>query len=138
MIELTDQPIDTPKLLAHATHVEAGGLVVFIGNVRNYNSRLQKNVKRLEYEAYEPMAKKEIEKIIQQAHERWPIKAWAISHRTGTLFPGEAAVVLAVTTPHRKESFEACQYIIDTLKERVPIWKKEVFEDGETWVSAHP
>ncbi|MCU0420901.1 MAG: molybdenum cofactor biosynthesis protein MoaE [Cyclobacteriaceae bacterium] len=138
MIQLTPLPIDTAAILAQVTHVEAGGLVVFVGNVRNHNARLGKHVLRLEYEAYEAMALKEIERIVEEAHARWPIKAWAVCHRTGTVLPGEAAVVLAVTTPHRKESFEACQFIIDQLKARVPIWKKEVFDDGDEWVSAHP
>lgn len=138
MIQITAQPIDASALIARATHAEAGGLVVFVGNVRNYNARVGKQVLRLEYEAYDAMAVKEMEKIMAEAHAQWPIKAWALSHRTGTVHPGEAAVVLAVTTPHRQESFEACQFIMNQLKGRVPIWKKEVFADGDEWVSAHP
>jgi molybdopterin synthase catalytic subunit len=84
------------------------------------------------------MAISEINKIIEKAKGRWPILKVAISHRIGTLQIGDEAVVLAVSTPHRNESFEACQFIIDTLKQTVPIWKKEVFEGGEEWVSAHP
>src|SRR5690606_9977220 len=94
------------------------------------------NVVWLEYEAHESMAVSEIKKIIDEASQRWPLQGWAVAHRVGTLKPGEIAVAIAVSTPHRKHSFEACQFIIDTIKEKVPIWKKEVFEDGEEWVSA--
>ncbi len=136
MIEITVRPIDVPKIIQSAESGEAGALNVFIGTVRSKTSG--KNVVRLEYEAYEPMAKKEIEKIIDSASKRWSIKSWAVSHRVGTLIVGEVAVVVAISTAHRKESFEACQFIIDSLKQTVPIWKKEIFEDGEEWVSAHP
>jgi len=108
----------------------------FIGTVRN--STANKPVTKLEYEAYEPMAIAEIQKVINEAREKWKLTGWAVSHRMGTLLPGEIAVVVAVSTPHRKDSFEACQFIIDTLKKTVPIWKKEFFQDGDQWVSAHP
>ena len=91
---------------------------------------------KLEYEAYEPMAVSEIQKITDEATKRWELIGFAISHRIGTLKPGEVAVAIAVSTKHRQASFEACQYIIDTLKEKVPIFKKEVFEDGSEWISA--
>jgi len=136
MIEITATAIDVQKIIAAASHPEAGAVNTFIGTVRNNANT--KPVLRLEYEAYEPMAIAEIKKIIDQARDRWPIKAYAISHRTGTLLPGEVAVVAAIATPHRAQSFEACQYIIDTLKATVPIWKKEVFPDGEEWIAAHP
>jgi molybdopterin synthase catalytic subunit len=109
---------------------------VFIGTVRN--NAHGKNVLWLEYEAYESMAVSEIRKIIDEASHRWPLLGWAVSHRVGTLKPGEVSVVVAVSSPHRQQSFEACQYIIDTLKAKAPIFKKEIFEDGEEWVSAHP
>jgi len=136
MIEITDQPIDKNKIISAAESLEAGALNVFIGTVRAKTAN--KKVIRLEYECYEPMAVSEIEKIFEEASQRWPILKVAISHRIGILQLGDEAVVLAVSTPHRKESFEACQYIIDTLKQTVPIWKKEVYEGGEEWVSAHP
>ena len=84
------------------------------------------------------MAVKKMQEIADQAAARWPIQKVAIVHRKGSLQIGEAAVVIAVSTPHRKASFEACEFIIDTLKEVVPIWKKEIFEDGAVWVAAHP
>ncbi len=77
-------------------------------------------------------------KIAERASERWPVEKMAIHHRVGHLKVGEIAVVIVVATPHRKAAFEACEFAIDTLKETVPIWKKERFEDGDVWVAAHP
>lgn len=136
MIELTQQPIDITRIIAAASAQEAGAVNTFIGTVRN--STANKKVIKLEYEAYEPMAIAEIQKVINEACEKWKLTGWAVSHRMGTLLPGEVAVVVAISTPHRKDSFEACQFIIDTLKKTVPIWKKEFFQDGDQWVSAHP
>ena len=113
-----------------------GAIDVFIGTVRNRTAG--KPVERLFFETYERMALKEMEKIAAAAADRWPVEKMAIFHRSGWVEIGGIAVVIAVATPHRQAAFEACQYVIDTLKETVPIWKKEVFEDGETWVSAHP
>lgn len=115
---------------------EAGGIDVFIGTVRNKTKG--KNVKYLFYETYEKMALLEMEKIAKYATKKWKLKKVVIHHRKGKLEIGETAVVIAVSAPHRKEAFEACRYIIDTLKATVPIWKKEVFEDGEKWVSPNP
>ena len=93
---------------------------------------------RLEFEAYEPMALREMLKIAQQATVQSSVQKIALHHRTGILQIGEAAVVIAVSAPHRAAAFDACRYCIDTLKETVPIWKKEILEDGEVWVAAHP
>lgn len=136
MIKITEKPIDVQKVIDTASSLAAGAVDVFIGTVRN--NAHGKNVVWLEYEAYETMAIGEIRKIIDDASHQWPLLGWAVSHRVGTLKPGEVAVAVAVSAPHRRESFEACQYIIDRVKESVPIWKKEVFEDGEEWVSARP
>ena len=136
MIKITEKPIDVQKVIDTATSLGAGAVNVFIGTVRN--SAHGKNVLWLEYEAYETMAVAEIKKIIDDASHQWPLLGWAVSHRVGTLKPGEVSVVVALSSPHRKESFAACQYIIDTIKEKAPIWKKEVFEDGEEWISASP
>jgi len=136
MIEITEQPIDVTAAIQAAQSKGAGAVNVFIGTVRN--KTLDKQVKSLDYEAYDPMAKKEIQKIIDKAAEKWPILKAVVIHRKGHLEIGDAAVVIAVSTPHRKASFEACEHIIDTLKQTVPIWKKEIFEGGEEWVSAHP
>jgi molybdopterin synthase catalytic subunit len=136
MIKITDKQIDIQKVVDTASSLEAGAVDVFIGTVRNHANG--KNVVWLEYEAYETMAVAEIRKIVDEASARWHLCGWAVSHRVGTLRPGEVSVVVAVSTPHRKNSFEACQYIIDHLKAKAPIWKKEVFEDGEEWISARP
>ena len=136
MIKITEKPIDLQKVIDTVSSLGAGALNVFIGTVRNTANG--KNVVWLEYEIYESMAVAEIRKIIDEAANRWPLLGCAVSHRIGTLKPGEVSVAIAVSSPHRKDSFDACQYIIDTLKEKVPIWKKEIFEDGEEWVSAQP
>lgn len=136
MIKLTEKAIDVQKVIDTASSLNAGAVNVFIGTIRN--NAHGKNVLWLEYEAYESMAISEIKRIVDDAAHRWPLLGWGVSHRIGTLKPGEVSVVVAVSTPHRADSFEACQYIIDTIKQTVPIWKKEVFEDGETWVSARP
>jgi molybdopterin synthase catalytic subunit len=115
---------------------ESGGIDVFIGTVRNATKG--KPVLKLDFEAYEPMAINEMEKIAQQAFEKWPVQKVLIHHRTGTLQVGEVPVIIAVSAAHRDAAFDACRYIIDTLKQTVPIWKKEAFEDGEVWVAAHP
>jgi molybdopterin synthase catalytic subunit len=136
MIEITGQPIDVQKIMKAAAVPSAGAVNAFAGTVRNETNG--KKVTRLEYEAYEPMAVAEIKKIAEEATKQWGLCAWAVSHRIGTLYPGDIAVVVAVSAPHRKASFEACEYIIDTLKKNAPIWKHEFFEDGDHWVSAHP
>ncbi len=136
MIEITNNPIDIQYIIKSAESTDAGAVNVFIGTVRSKTG--QRKVIRLEYEAYEPMAVLEIKKIIKLAKDKWKLEGWAVSHRVGTLTIGDVAVVVAVSTAHRQESFEACQFIIDSLKQTVPIWKKEIFEGGEEWVSAHP
>ena len=113
-----------------------GGINVFIGTVRNVTKG--KKVIRLEFEAYEPMAISEMNKIAATVFNKWPVQKILIHHRTGVLLPGEVPVVIVVAAAHRDTAFTACRYIIDTLKQTVPIWKKEVFEDGEVWVAAHP
>jgi molybdopterin synthase catalytic subunit len=136
MIKITSNPIDVNKVIETASSLGAGAVNVFIGTVRDHAHN--KRVVWLEYEAYEAMAVAEIKKIIDFASTKWGLMGWAVAHRVGTLKPTEVAVVVAVSAKHRKETFEACQYIMDTIKEKVPIFKKEVFEDGEEWVSATP
>ncbi len=114
----------------------AGGIVSFVGTVRNQTNG--KKVIRLEFEAYEKMALSEMRKIAEEAIKNFDVFKIVIHHRTGVLQVGEIPVVIVVSAPHRKAAFEACQFAIDTLKETVPIWKKEIFENGEVWVSAHP
>ncbi len=135
-IQLLDKPLKPEDCQDFVTNDGAGGIVTFIGTVRNQTKG--KAVVKLEFEAYAPMAISELHKIAEQAKERWPVQRMTIHHRVGTLVVREIAVIIAVATPHRKAAFEACQFAIDTLKETVPIWKKEFFEDGAVWVSAHP
>ena len=135
-IQIYDTPIDVAKVESFVYDSDCGGVVSFIGTVRNATKG--KNVVRLEFESFKPMAIKELNKIADTIFEKWPVKKLSIHHRVGNLAIGEVAVVIAVSCPHRKNAFEACEFAIDTLKETVPIWKKEIFEDGEVWVSAHP
>ena len=135
-IKISKKSLDILACIDWIKSPTCGGIDVFIGTVRN-NTR-GKRVLRLEFEAYEKMALSEMEKIAEQAIERWSVEKILIHHAVGTLEVGEIPVVIAVATAHRAAAFEACRFVIDTLKETVPIWKKEVFEDGEVWVSATP
>lgn len=135
-IQLIQGSVNVNEVEAAVTSPEAGGTVVFIGTVRNQTK--SKKVLRLEFEAYEPMALKELQKIGNDIKEKWDALAISIHHGLGVLQIEEVAVAIAISCPHRKAAFEACAYAIDTLKETVPIWKKEYFEDGEIWVAAHP
>lgn len=132
LIQLTRNPLDRDALVAAVTHPSAGGIVVFEGVVRD-NAR-GKQVRYLEYDAYEEMAIAQIRTIIQEAQQRWGVDRVAVAHRFGRLEIGEASVIIVVASPHRAEAFDACRYIIDTLKTTVPIWKKEVATNGEEWV----
>ena len=136
LVQITDLPIKPDDVINLVKTDDAGAVNIFIGTVRN--STQNREVVKLEFEAYESMAIKELQKIADQVKARWPVNEIAIHHRVGELTIGDIPVVIAVSTPHRKEGFEACQFAIDTLKMAVPIWKKEIFADGEEWVSAHP
>ena len=135
-IEITAEPLMIQECINWVMLPESGGIDVFIGTVRNATKG--KKVLRLEFEAYEPMAISEINKITDQVFINWPVQKVLVHHRTGVLKVGEVPVIIAVSAAHRAAAFEACRYIIDTLKDTVPIWKKEMFEDGEVWVAAHP
>ena len=135
-IFITSDQLDTKACTEAVNYPGAGGVVVFVGTVRDATKG--KAVLHLEFEAYEKMALKEMQKIAEEATTRWGLHKMVIHHRTGLVPIGEEAVVIACSSVHRKEAFQACEYAIDTLKETVPIWKKEKFEDGEVWVSAHP
>jgi molybdopterin synthase catalytic subunit len=129
----TAEPLSEAGVTAAVADPEAGGLVVFSGVVRNETGG--RRVKFLEYEAHRPMAEAKMREIGEVVHARWPgVKTVAMVHRVGRLEIGEASVIIGVSAAHRAEAFEACRYAIDRLKEAVPIWKKEYFEDGEVWV----
>lgn len=135
-IKILDAPLDVQSCIEWALLPACGGSTVFIGTVRNETNG--KKVKQLQFEAYETMALKEMEKIALYVLNKWPVFKIAIHHRTGILQIGETAVVIVVSAAHRDAAFDACRYAIDTLKQTVPIWKKEFFDDGEVWVCAHP
>jgi molybdopterin synthase catalytic subunit len=135
-LEIHTEPLRIQSCIDWIMSPESGGIDVFIGTVRNATKG--KTVLKLEFEAYAQMAINEMKKIAQQASDKWPVQKVLIHHRTGVLQVGEIPVVIAVSAAHRDAAFDACRYIIDTLKQTVPIWKKEFFEDGEVWVAAHP
>lgn len=135
-ILLTTENLDLDFCRSYVAHDAAGGEVIFVGTVRNQTKG--KVVERLEFEAYEPMAISEMQKIAKAAAKRFGLFHAVIHHQLGVLQVGDIPVIIAVSAAHRAAAFEACQFCIDTLKETVPIWKKEIFEDGEVWVSATP
>ena len=133
-VELVERAIDVNALLERVKHPQAGGIVLFLGTVRD-NDR-GRHVKFLEYEAYQPMALKEMNRVVEEARRRWPLLGIAIVHRLGHLGVGDISVAIAVSSGHRKEALEAGRYAIDTLKQTVPIWKKEVWDSGEAWIGS--
>ncbi|MFL5318676.1 MAG: molybdopterin converting factor subunit 1 [Myxococcaceae bacterium] len=134
--QIVDRPVRVEEAIALVEGEAFGGLVSFQGNVRNETRG--RAVVRLEYEAYAPMAEAKLQEIAEEAKARWPLVRIAVLHRVGVLSPGETAVVIAVAAPHRKEAFRACEHVIDRLKQDVPIWKKEVYADGDVWVGLGP
>lgn len=136
MVALSNDPIDVASALSYLQSDQAGAVDLFLGVVRDNTQ--DRPVDRLDYEAYDRMAISEMQKIVDEAHRRWAVLRCVVVHRTGTLRIGEIAVLIGVATAHRADAFDACRYIIDTIKQTVPIWKKEIFTDGEVWVNAHP
>ncbi|HEY9002849.1 MAG TPA: molybdenum cofactor biosynthesis protein MoaE [Mucilaginibacter sp.] len=135
-VKISAQTLNIQSCIDWVMTSQSGGIDVFIGTVRDATKG--RTVVRLEFEAYEPMAIKEMQKIANETFSKWPVQKLLIHHRTGVLKIGEVPVIIAISCAHRDAAFEACRYVIDTLKQTVPIWKKEVFEDGEVWVAAHP
>ena len=136
MIQITEEQLNVEEAIQQVSYDACGGINIFIGTVRNLTEG--RKVLHLEFEAYPAMAIGELKKIVEQAKREWGVFEMAIQHRIGKVKIGEAAVVIAVSAPHREASYAACKFAIDNLKNTVPIWKKEIFEDGEVWVSAHP
>lgn len=134
LVRLVREPIDVTSLAG--TTPEDGAACLFVGVVRNENRG--RIVVGLEYEAYEEMALPLMEAIAAEARERFPVTAVRLVHRLGPLAVGEASVAVAVSSPHRAEAFAACRFAIDTLKARVPIWKKEIYADGSAWLDEPP
>jgi len=130
--EITTEPIEVGAIARRVVPASCGAIVTLDGFVRRFTK--ERETLYLEYEGYEPMALKEMEKLIAQAHKQFEIESVGIVHRLGKLEIGETSVVISVAAPHRRAAFEACEWLIKELKRTVPIWKKEVYADGETWI----
>ena len=130
--EISQEPINTQSVIDKVVQREAGAITTFIGTVRELTHG--KKTLYLVYEAYEPMAVKRLEQIGQEIEEKWSGSKVAITHRVGKLDITDIAVVIAVSTPHRADSYEANRYAIERIKQIVPIWKKEHWEDGQEWI----
>ncbi len=131
---VTDEPLDPEPLVEYCTTNRMGAVITFAGTVREFTGDHQTSY--LEYEAYPDMATKLFREIAAEIEEKWPGTRVAVAHRTGRLDIGETSVLVVVGSPHRAEAFEACRYGIDELKERAPIWKKEVYAEGSHWVGS--
>lgn len=129
---ITNEPLDVNEVVEKVVHPHAGAINTFIGTVRELTN--EKRTLFLEYDAYIPMAEKKLEQIASEINSRWNEARVAIVHRIGRLDISDIAVVIAVSTPHRADSYEASRYAIERIKEIVPIWKKELWEDGEKWI----
>lgn len=137
MFKITSEEIELGDVIRAVEARDAGAIVHFLGVVRNNTEG--REVSYLEYEAYPPMAEKKMMEIAQEIHEKWSLDRIAMIHRVGRLEIGEVSVAVAVASPHRKEAFEACHYAMNRLKQIVPIWKREVWADGEEeWVKPDP
>lgn len=135
-IALSESPLSIDEQYQFLRDDSVGGICLFIGTIRNKN--LDKEVERLEMEAYPPMAVKQIERLCEQAEKQWKINKAVVVHRTGKLAIGDIAVIIGVASVHRPEAFAACKWLIDELKKEVPIWKNEFYEDGSSWLVPHP
>jgi molybdopterin synthase catalytic subunit/molybdopterin converting factor small subunit len=136
VVQIVREPIDPQVLISRLKQPEDGATVIFDGIVRN-NTRGRRTL-FLEYEAYESMALKQMETLASEARERFAVRAASIVHRLGRLEIGETSVLIVVASAHRGAAFDACRWIIDTLKKTVPIWKKEYFDDGAVWADGEP
>lgn len=135
-IALVQDPIDTATLVEALKRGEDGAVVVFDGIVRNHTRG--RRTLHLVYEAYEEMATAQMVKLAEEARNKFAVRDVLLVHRVGKLAVGETSVLIAVASAHRAQAFDACRWLIDTLKSTVPIWKKEVFEDGAVWVAGEP
>lgn len=133
---IRSSPLDAAEVVQQVTSGEpaarAGAVVTFFGTVRG--DRDGRKVAWLDYEAYDEMAVKVFRALLDEAREQWPAARAAVHHRTGRVLPGEASVIIAAAAPHRAEAFAACRYLIERIKQVAPVWKRECFEDGASWV----
>ncbi len=138
-VDIQETPLRLEAVEAFLRVEEAGGIDIFLGTTRRWTEAApnapRRETIRLEYECYKPMTLKEMRQIAEEAFSRWPLCRACLLHRTGAVPPREASVIVGVASPHRAEAFAACRYLIDALKSRAPIWKKERFADGSAeWV----
>jgi molybdopterin synthase catalytic subunit len=135
--EVTSEPLDLERLANAVRKDASGAVVVFSGVARNQSEG--RRVVALEYDAYPEMAERKLREVAAEVRARWPVTGIAIAHRTGRLAIGEASLLVAVSAAHRREAFEACHHAVDRIKQVVPVWKKEIWEDGDgAWVAGHP
>lgn len=132
-VEVADRPLDGAALTAEVGRPDAGAVVVFSGTARNHSPG-KEGVEFLEYDAYLEHVEGRIADICREAADRWPVLAGAVEHRVGRVEIGEPSVVVAVSAAHRGDAFDAARYVIDELKERAPIWKREHWPGGAEWV----
>ncbi|WP_431308979.1 molybdenum cofactor biosynthesis protein MoaE [Halalkalibacter lacteus] len=132
LFDIQDTPLSIEEMVAKVTRRDCGAIATFIGTVRELTHG--KRTLKLEYQAYKPMAIKMLEQIGKEVEEKWPGTMIAITHRVGILDISEIAVIISVSTPHRKAAYEANEYAMERIKQIVPIWKKEFWEDGTKWI----
>jgi molybdopterin synthase catalytic subunit len=133
MLKVTTQPLSIDEAYAAVLRASCGAVALFIGTVRDHHDG--KKVVSISYSAFKEMAEKEFARIASEARMKWAIGEIYIAHRTGKLEIGEASVVIAVSSPHRAEAFEACRFAIEALKKLAPIWKEEFYDTGKAWIS---
>lgn len=131
-IKISSEEIDIEKMVSMISSEKNGAIVTFIGTVRNLNDG--KDVTKIIYDAYMPMAEMEIEKIVKEAMEKFNIIDACVHHRIGEFYPRDIVVFIGVSSMHRQEAFDACRFIIDEIKEKVPIWKKEFYGNESKWL----
>ncbi len=135
--QVTSEALDPGRLVAAVRKDESGAVALFYGVARNHSEG--RRVQALEYDAHPSLAEKKLREVAREVRARWPVTDIGILHRTGRIEIGETSLLVAVSAAHRKEAFDACHYAVDRIKEIVPIWKKEIWEGGESaWVAGHP
>ena len=132
LIRVTSEPLEAGELMAAVRQDSSGAVASFVGVVRDHHRG--QRVDHLVYEAYPPMAEQELRRIADEAHQRWRVDRIALAHRTGRLDVGEVSVIVVVAAPHRREALEACSFCIETIKQKVPIWKKQYGDAGGEWI----
>ncbi|OGO49796.1 MAG: molybdopterin converting factor subunit 1 [Chloroflexi bacterium RBG_16_68_14] len=137
LFRVTSEPLDPQRLVEAVRRDESGAVALFYGVARNHSEG--RRVSALEYDAYPAMAERKLREVADEVRARWPITGIGVWHRTGRLAIGETSLLVAVSAAHRQQAFEACQYAVDRIKQIVPIWKKEIWEDGAgAWAAGHP